>query len=75
VKVFILGSLQGFESRVVDDQEVHRRQLGKVAVQCGVGPGGVQLGEHLGGGGEEDIVPGVDGAMCQSLSDMAFALM
>ena len=49
VEVLILGGLERFEPEVVDDQQIHAGQLGEVPVIAVDGPGGVELGEHLGG--------------------------
>ena len=73
MEVLILGALEGLEAEVVDDEQVHSGELGKVPVVAVGGPGGVELGEHSGDRSEEHIIAGTDGAMPQCLGDVAFA--
>ena len=73
VEVFVLGALEGFKSKVIDDQKVDRSELGKVSVEAVGGPGGMELTEHFGDGCEEDIVTGSNRAMAQGLGDVALS--
>ena len=75
MEVLILVGLERLQAKIVDDQEIHARQFGKVAVIAVDGPGGIQLGEHTRYAGKQDIVSGPDGAVAQGLGDMAFTLM
>lgn len=71
MEVLVLGGPQGFESEVVDDEEIDAGQLDQLAVEAVGGSGGMDLGEHSGSSGEQDVISGPDGAVAQSLGDVA----
>jgi len=73
VEVLVLGTLEGLEAEVVDDQQIDRRQSGKEPVIAVCGPGGMQLGKHPGGGREQDVVAGTDRAVAQGLGNVTLA--
>lgn len=60
-------------NEAVNDQEIDAGDFGEVSVIPVDHPGGVQLGQHLGGRGKQHAVPVADGAVTQGLSQMAFA--
>lgn len=73
VEVLVLGTLEGLESEIIDDQQIDRRQSGKEPVVAVCGPGGMKLGEHPSSGREQDIMAGSDRAVAQGLSDVTLA--
>jgi len=61
VKLLVLGGAQGLEAEIVDDEQVQGGQFTEMAIVGAGGACGGQLGEHLGLGGEQDIVALADG--------------
>jgi len=75
VEVLILNACQRFEAEVVDDQQIDTGEFGKLPFKTVGGSGGVDLGEHPGGGGKQNIITFTDGAVPEGLGDVAFTLM
>lgn len=73
VEVFILAALQGLEAEVIDNEQAHRCELGKLSLKAVVGTGGIELRKHFGYGGKQNIVSGADGTVAQGLGDVTFA--
>ena len=65
--------IRGLESEVVDDEQIKPRELGKIPLDGVGGPGRVELDEHLGHGGEQNIVAFADRTVPQGLGKMALA--
>lgn len=72
VQILVGGGPQGFEAEVVDDEHRHAGQLLELSLKVADCAGGVQAGEQLRAGGEEDVVPLTHGAVSERLRQMAF---
>ena len=75
MKILILDSRQWFETKVVDDQKIGTDEFGKLSFEAVGGPGGVDLGEHPGCVGKQNVIAFTDGTMAEGPGDVAFTLI
>ena len=73
VEIFIVWRAQGFEAKIVDDEQRGFGQALQAPLELANGLGVAQAGEQLALGGEQHIVSEADGAMADGLGQMAFA--
>lgn len=73
MQIFILRRSQGFEPKIIDDEERHASEGCELAFVGAGGAGSVEGTDQLSATGEHDIDAAADGAVPERLGEMTFA--
>ena len=73
VEVFILDSFKGFQPEIIDNEQVDIGKFGALPFITVCCPGGVQLGQHPVGRGEQNVMSGADRRMSKCLGDVTLS--
>lgn len=70
MEVFILDAGEGFETEVIDDQQIAVDELGNLPLEAVGCPGGMELGNHPGCTGKRHVMCFPDGTVTNALCNV-----